>query len=597
MREAWIDIIAEALEHVQLTFNRSTKPNDAVPDLGPTIVGFSDFAEEAFDARVYLRWQRTSSSDVEHYSASLALCTARVPPLDGLTVPRGELTGLCLQSRLVLVVAAALQKLDVKPVSAVLLCDSQCSINAVDTRRKMKPYFQHRVSEIKENMNLTRQYCPTEEIQYVESKLNPSDLSTRATCKLADLGLGSFHQVGPDFLSSPRAEWPVSRDFDKRVLPEDEFKVQEPKVFKAEVHKILIKNLPASRVIEQISRYSNSFHKILRILSRYRKFFVLKYKQADGDSVVPDSRHNKLLKKNFSSSYKAVSSIITLEDLIAAERLLLEHAMMQTSTALEKGHLDSLLPVRDGVLIVTQGRLGEKKMSELFGASSLQILMSDSHAAYLYMLDAHCGEYGLVHRGLVSTLARSREKVWVVRGRKLAKKICQECMICRRETKQRVSQQMVLIREEQLQVSPPFTHVCLDFAGPIKVKDQVSKRKTLKVWILIYSCVATKAVMFLATPGYSTEDFLCKHDEFTSRSGIPRTVVSDKGSQLVKGSIKVEELDKPSNRLNWKQVMSRDSRTRWIFVTTGKYVSKGGCHKPPGGGGAGVRNWRPPAAR
>ena len=243
--------------------------------------------------------------------------------------------------------------------------------------------------------------------------------------------------------------------------------------------------------------------------------------------------------------------------------------MLLTSIALEKGKLDSLLPVRDGVIIVTQGRLGERKMSELFGASSLPILMSDSHTAYLYMLDAHCGEYGLVHRGVVSTLARSREKVWIVKGRRLAKKICQDCMICRREAKKRASQQMALIREEQLQMCPPFTHVCLDFAGPTKVKDQVSKRKTLKVWILIYACVATKAVMFLATPGYSTEDFLCKHDEFTSRSGIPRTVVSDKGSQLVKGSIKVEEMDKPNNKYDWKQVISRDSRTRWIFVTAG----------------------------
>ena len=142
-------------------------------------------------------------------------------------------------------------------------------------------------------------------------------------------------------------------------------------------------------------------------------------------------------------------------------------------------------------------------------------------------------------------------------------------MICRRDARLRVTQQMALIREEQLQVCPPFTHVCLDFAGPIKVKDQVSKRKTLKVWILIYTCVSTKAVMFLATPGYSTEDFLCKHDEFTSRSGIPRTVVSDKGSQLIKGSIKVEEKDMPNNKYDWKHVMSRDSRTKGVFVTAG----------------------------
>ena len=568
MRKAWIDVIVEALENVQLEFRRSTKPDDAVPDLGPVIVGFSDFGEEAFDGRVYLRWKKISPPSCnELYSAGLALCKAKVPPLDGLTIPRGELTGLCLQSRLVLVVAAALQKLDVKPLSAILLCDSQCSINAVDTRRRMKPYFQHRVSEIKENLIQIKKYCPVEEIQYVESKLNPSDLSTRADCKLTDLGPGSFHQVGPYFLSLPRAEWPVSRHFDKKILPEEEFKVQEPKVLQATVHKVQVLDLPASQVIEKISKSRNNLQTVIRILARFNKFIVHNSNQSETKDI--ESNINKQLKNKFPNAYKVVSSLITSEELITAERLLLEHAMILTEVALEEGKLDSLLPIRDGVLIVTQGRLGENKMSELFGTKCLPILMATSHIAFLYMLEAHTGEHGLVHRGVVSTLARSRQKVWVVKGRRLAKRICQECTTCRREAKLRVSQQMALIREEQLQMCPPFTHVCLDFAGPYKVKDQVSKRKTLKVWILIYSCVSTKAVMFLATPGYSTEDFLCKHDEFTSRVGIPRTVVSDKGTQLVKGSIKVEEKDKPCNKYDWKLVTTRDSRTRWTFVTAG----------------------------
>ena len=568
MRQAWIDIIAEALEHGQLEFKRSTKPDDAVPGLGPTIVGFSDYAEEAFDARVYLRWKRVSTSPTEElYSASLVLCKAKVPPLVGLTVPRGELTGLCLLSRLVLVVAAALQKLDVKPTSAVLLTDSQCSINAVDTRRRMKPYFQHRVSEIKENMNQTRKYCHVEEIQYVESKLNPSDISTRANCKLADLGPGSFHQLGPIFLSSPRGGWPVSRDFDRRILPEDECKAQDLKVQQAVINKIQVLDLPAYQAVMKISMSRNNLQAVIRILARFNKFFV--HNVVEDVTEETKSKVNMDLKNKFPNAYKTVSSLISPEELVAAENLLLEHAMILTNIALEKGQLDSLLPVRDGVIIVTQGRLGEAKMSQLFGIASLPILVSASHIAYLYMLEAHTGELGLVHRGVVSTLARSRQKVWIVKGKRLAKKICQDCMVCKRVTKMRMSQQMALIREEQLQICPPFTHVCLDFAGPLKVKDQVSKRKTLKVWILIYSCVSTKAVMFLATPGYSTEDFLNKHDEFTSRSGIPRTIVSDKGSQLVRGSIKVEEQDKPSNMYDWKHVMSRDSRTRWIFVTAG----------------------------
>ena len=91
----------------------------------------------------------------------------------------------------------------------------------------------------------------------------------------------------------------------------------------------------------------------------------------------------------------------------------------------------------------------------------------------------------------------------------------------------------------------------------------------MKVWILVYSCVATKAVVLLATPGYSTQDFLCKHDEFTARYGQPRTIVSDKGSQLVKSSVKVEEKDMPVNSFNWNQVTSKNFNTKWIFLTAG----------------------------
>ena len=73
--------------------------------------------------------------------------------------------------------------------------------------------------------------------------------------------------------------------------------------------------------------------------------------------------------------------------------------------------------------------------------------------------------------------------------------------------------------------------------------------------------------MFLPCAGYSTEDFLCKHDEFTSRVGIPRTIVSDQGTQLVKGSLKVEEKDKPYQSFDWKKIQDRDCRTKWIFIT------------------------------
>ena len=114
-------------------------------------------------------------------------------------------------------------------------------------------------------------------------------------------------------------------------------------------------------------------------------------------------------------------------ELERAERLLLLNGVVQTREALNSGKLASLLPSMDGKLIVTRGRLGEKSLERLLGVKALPILMAHSRVAYLYMVHAHCGEFGLIHRSVVSTLARSRKKVWVVQGRNLAKKVVNSC--------------------------------------------------------------------------------------------------------------------------------------------------------------------------
>ena len=47
-------------------------------------------------------------------------------------------------------------------------------------------------------MALIRTMCELEEVHYVESALNPSDLSTRATATVEELGPNSLHQNGPE---------------------------------------------------------------------------------------------------------------------------------------------------------------------------------------------------------------------------------------------------------------------------------------------------------------------------------------------------------------------------------------------------------------
>ena len=552
-RQQWVDLMVETLECPVLPFPRSTRPPNAVPGLGPSVVGFSDYGKIAYEARVYLRWQLAESTEL--YCARLAICKAKVPPLRGLTVPRGELCALTLLSRLVLSVVIALQKLDHRPVSAVMLVDSKCSISALQTKRALLPFFQNRVAETKENMEQVAKFCPMEEVHYVETGLNPSDMSTRATAKMSALGPDSFHQSGPEFISLPWEEWPVSREFSASELPSDEFIVRDKPVFSAAIRAnfCLRKVHPKNpwTAIEELLFYSDDIRKVLRILARYLRGLEAGFRKSQEmsiDNVV---------------AFKLVAADPKKRELERAEQLLLLHAMVQTQEAQAAGKLASLLPCRVGKIIVTRGRLGEKSLHRLLGVSSLPILMPSCRVAYLYMVEAHTGEHGLVHRSIVSTLARSRKKVWIVRGRNLAKKVVNACPRCDLDRKETLLQQMADIKEEQLTLAPPWTNISLDFAGPYLVKGEVNKRARMKVWVLVYCCRATRAVCLLICAGYSTADFLLTHAEFVYRKGRPSSIVSDRGSQLVAAGKVV------AGKMNWDQVVGKNSMSEWIFVPAG----------------------------
>ena len=555
----WLELIAETVKSGSICFPRTTRPSTAVGK--PGIVTFGDGAFSAFCASVYIRWEISCSHGSADecqgdFVATLLCAKAKVTPHTGFTIPRSELSGCVLESRLALTTVKALQsEVSMQPTSVVMLSDSSCSISAVEKSTSvLKPFFHNRVSEIQENIVEMKNYCIVEDFQHVRGDLNPADLATRGVAKAVDLGPGSFWQQGPSFLCLRRELWPVGRKFISEKLPSDEIRTKKTVIFallRTSAQANSSDHFPALwKAVDRILYYSNSIIKVRNILARVIRCW----------------------KK--SKDFMTASRDPTAEELAEAERLILVSAMIDTATAYHEQKLDSLLPEKDGMIIVTRGRLGEECMSAHLGVSSLPILMPNSRAAFLFMYRAHCGEYGTDHKSVVETLARSRTSVWIHRGRDLAKKICRQCPLCIKDKKKMVGQQMARIRPERLVVCRPWTYVSLDFAGPFKVKGVVNSRARMKCWVLLYVCCSTKAVCLLATSGYSTQNFLLKHEEFKARKGDPTKIVSDRGSQLVSAGIILAAKESPEN-WDWARVTKENATCSWEFVPVGSQHRNG----------------------
>ena len=357
---SWTSLLTDTVKSHGLTFPRCSRPANAL-DLPPKLVTFTDGSYSAYAAAVYILWQ----TECQHLSteecngdfvAHLLTAKSKVTPLSGLSVPRSECNGLVLGTRLTLTVARALsQQESIKPSSAVVLTDSECVISALEkSTSALKPYFLNRISEIHDNLSELSQICSTEEVHHIAGELNIADLATQPGVSLNEIGSDSLWQTGPSFLCSRRELWPITREFIRRELPEEEIKTKQVIMF-ANVRTSLLQELRPShcRAVESILTYSNSLPKVKSILAR-----VFRGWESD-------------------KSLEVVSKCPTATELVNAEKVVLLTAMTQTYQAVQDNKLDSLMPMRDGPLIVTCGRLGEESMSNLLGKSALPILMPD----------------------------------------------------------------------------------------------------------------------------------------------------------------------------------------------------------------------------
>merc|ERR1712177_137085 len=114
----WAELIREGITQDSLTFNRTVRPSAAVK--APSLVGFFDGSAVAMAGVVYIRWMcfkdKTKSvdtrlvngcsqdsdfdPDINEFKSYLVTAKAMVTPLDGLTIPRSELTALQILIRL-----------------------------------------------------------------------------------------------------------------------------------------------------------------------------------------------------------------------------------------------------------------------------------------------------------------------------------------------------------------------------------------------------------------------------------------------------------------------------------------------------------------
>ena len=191
-----------------------------------------------------------------------------------------------------------------------------------------------------------------------------------------------------------------------------------------------------------------------------------------------------------------------------------------------------------------------------------KLLPKKSHCTNLCIIQAH---RRLLHSGVAHTLSELRKDHWVLQGRSAVRKVIRQCLICLHWEggpfrTPNFSEFPNFVLSDS---SPPFTHVGVDYLGPLFVKDDRSSKN----WICLLTCLNVRAIHLELISDMTTDKFLLCIRRFIARRGTPSLIISDNASNFKLGNSVISRIWKHVVRSVDIQSYVADTGITWKFIT------------------------------
>ena len=467
----------------RLTLKRTLKPSNAIGS--PSLVLFSDGSMQAYGVCAYVRWQIRE----DEFESNLIVAKNKIAPMKQLSIPRLELCGALMSARLR---DTIVKEFKWKFESIYHIVDSSIVRSQIQKESHgFNAYVAVRIAEIQVKTD-------PKEWWWIDTTQNVADLTSKP-CSPEKIGRDSVWQKGPKFLTLPVSEWPIKQTYENELTDRVGITMTVAKV--NQDNQIL--------QIINVDRFSD-YYKLLRVTCRV--LAVFKYK-----------------------SFRGICKEPTVNGIAEAELLWIKE--MQRDIGDWKVKFKRLGPTMENEVIVVGQRISNW-LRENWNRENFILIPANHPVTRLYISYLH----NFDHAGVETTLAKLQRKFWVPRARKVIRMIKNKCVTCRRLAKQLQDQRMGQVRAERMKPAPPFYHTSVDLFGPLTIRDTVKKRTHGKGFGVIFNCLVTRAIYLDLAEGYSTDDFLKTFQRFVSIRGAPKYMYSDKGTQLISASKKVETI-------------------------------------------------------
>ncbi|XP_062706872.1 uncharacterized protein LOC134283936 [Aedes albopictus] len=488
---------------------------------------FVDASENGFAAVVYLRFQQGNLTET-----ALVGSKTRVAPLKFLSIPRSELQACVIGARFS---TSILKSLTVKVDRRFFWTDSSDVISWINSdHRRYSQFVAFRISEILDTTEM-------HEWQWLRTQSNVADEGTKWK-RVPDLRNTSRWFTGPDFLKKPINEWPVE--------------LAAPKATNEELRPHLLVHVIVPGPVIDPENFSQWTPLVRRVALVFR--FISNVRISDAEQ-------------------RSKGSLTTCE-LVRAERYLYRFAQccayadeiaVLTNKRVSNGNEMSV--PKSSPIYQLCPFLDEHDVLRMRGRTAACPFV-DQHAVNPIILPRNhqvtrlvVGHYHRMyhHQNHNTVLNELRQRYVISRLKATFNKIRRDCQQCKNDRIRPLAPIMGNLPVARLAAySPPFSHMGVDYFGPLSVS---VGRRSEKRWVLLATCLTTRAIHLQVVHSMTTNSCIMAIRNVMARRGTPAVIYSDRGTNF-QGAC--SELETAMKNLDNERLAKEftTSNTTWTFI-------------------------------
>ncbi|XP_043471613.1 uncharacterized protein LOC122504525 [Leptopilina heterotoma] len=484
---------------------------------------FSDASDKAYSAVAYLR-----STDIggEHH-VSFIVGKARVGPLKQMSIPRMELQGALIASRLAKTITEEM-RLNIK--KRIFWTDSRTVLAWIKTDPlKYEMFVAHRLGEIDEITN-------PNEWRWVPSRENPADSSTKGSGKIESHMKRWIN--GPSYLQKDERCWPKQQD----IKPDESRTVELKQEFSA------VLKCNDDRILPNINHISKWL-----CLIRCTAWILLSPRIWKGErNLHLDPEH---LEKAELLWIKEVQQVCFAKELYQTRN------KIPLSRDSRLVNLTPLMDEREGILRV-DGRINSAEGIPENAKSP--IILDGKHRYSRLLIQSHHEKFGHANPEIV--VNELRQKYWILGLRATIRSVVSRCQWCRvRKSKPLIPRMGDLPVERLRHHHRPFSFCGLDYFGPMTV---TVGRRHEKRWGVLVTCLTTRAIHVEMASSLSTDSAILALRRMMARRGNPSEIFSDNGTNMVGANSELQRSVKEIDYELFEYEMTNRG-IKWRFIPPG----------------------------